>query len=73
MVGGDVWHGGNLSYQLKNRPRWDDILNNKKNIVLENKEDGFVLIGNPNILFNICSGVFFELNDQGICMVGKKK
>ena len=72
LVGGDVWHGGNLSYHLENRPKWDDILNNKKNIILENKEDGFVLVGNSDILSNICRGIFFELSNQGFCMVGKK-
>ena len=26
LVGGDEWHGGNLSYHLKTRPRWDNLL-----------------------------------------------
>ena len=41
--------------------------------ILENKEDGFVLVGNSDILSNICRGIFFELSNQGFCMVGKKK
>tara|TARA_Y100001970_G_C14228199_1_gene856953 strand:- start:579 stop:1961 length:1383 start_codon:yes stop_codon:yes gene_type:complete len=73
LVGGDEWHGGNLSYHLKSRPRWDNILRGKKNILLNDAEDGFVLIGDSDILQKICSGVFFEVEKQGICMVGKKK
>ena len=30
-------------------------------------------IGDIDILSKICSGVFFEVEKQGICMVGKKK
>ena len=59
LVGGDEWHGGNLSYHLKSRPRWDNILESKGNIALNNTEDGFILIGDFNILENICKGVFF--------------
>ena len=73
MIGGDEWHGGNLSYHLPFRPRWDNILNPKKNVKLQNPDDGFVLIGDPNILSTICTGVFFKVENQGICMVGKKK
>ena len=73
LVGGDEWHGGNLSYHLKSRPRWDNILENKKAVLLEDKEDGFVLIGDVAPLSRICSGIFFEIENQGICMIGKKK
>ena len=73
LIGGDEWHGGNLSYHLPFRPRWDNILNPEKNVKLQNPDDGFVLIGDPNILSTICTGVFFKVENQGICMVGKKK
>ena len=73
LVGGDEWHGGNLSYHLKHRPKWDNILENKKKASLENLEDGFVFIGDPDILVKICSGVFFKVENQGICMIGKNK
>ena len=73
LVGGDEWHGGNLSYHLNFRPKWDNILDSKKKIKLENPDDGFVLIGNPDILIKICNGVFFKTENQGICMVGQKK
>ena len=73
LVGGDEWHGGNLSYHLKSRPKWDNILEAKKTIPLKDIEGGFVLIGNADILLKICSGIFFEVEAQGICMIGKKK
>ena len=73
LVGGDVWHGGNLSYHLKSRPKWDNIFEENKNILHEDIEGGFVLIGNTNILSNICNGIFFKVETQGVCMIGKKK
>ena len=73
LVGGDEWHGGNLSYHLKSRPKWDNILEAKKTISLKNIKDGFIIIGNADILLKVCSGVFFEIEAQGICMVGTKK
>ena len=73
LVGGDEWHGGNLSYHLKSRPKWDNILEAKKITPLKGIEGGFVLIGNADILLKICSGVFFKVETQGICMIGKKK
>ena len=73
LVGGDEWHGGNLSYHLKHRPKWDNILENKKMASLENIEDGFIFIGDPDILIKICGGVFFKVENQGICMIGKKR
>ena len=73
LVGGDEWHGGNLSYHLKSRPKWNNILDAKKNIPLKNIEDGFVVIGDIDILLKVCSGVFFEIEAQGICMMGIKK
>ena len=80
LVGGDEWHGGNLSYHLKSRPIWDNILEAKSNTSLKDIEGGFVLIGNTNILKNICSGEFFtvdintgKVKTLGICMIGTKK
>ena len=66
---------GNLSYHLKSRPKWDNILEAKKIINVKKKDlDGFVLIGDENILSKICNGIFFKfLEAQGICMIGKKK
>ena len=73
LVGGDEWHGGNLSYHLKSRPKWDNILESNKTIPFKNIEGGFVLIGDADILLKICSGIFFEAETQGICMIGTKK
>ena len=73
LVGGDEWHGGNLSYHLKSRPKWDIILDVKKTISFKDIEGGFVLIGDADILAKVCSGVFFKIEPQGICMMGKKK
>ena len=73
VVGGDEWHGGNLSYHLKSRPVWDNILEAEKNNTPKNNEDGFVLIGDEDILSKICNGVFFKTENLGICMMGTKK
>ena len=45
----------------------------KKTISLENIKGGFVIIGDKETLSQICRGVFFEVEAQGICMIGKKK
>jgi len=73
LVGGDMWHGGNLSYNLKSKPKWDNILEAKKIITVKNKEDGFLLIGDEYILSKICTGIFFKVENQGICMIGIKR
>jgi hypothetical protein len=73
IVAGDEWFAGNLSYHLKSRPKWDNILDTKKNISFKDIESGFVLIGDADILVKVCSGVFFKIEPQGICMMGKKK
>ena len=73
LVGGDMWHGGNLSYNLKSKPKWDNILEEKKIRTIKNKKSGFVLIGDEYILSKICEGVFFKVEDHGICMIGQKK
>ena len=73
LVSGDEWHGGNLFYHLVSKPKWDHILKAQKITKLENKEDGVVIIGDVDILSNICSGLFFKIDMQGICMIGIKK
>ena len=73
LAGGDVWRAGNLSYHLKSRPKWDNIFETNKNISLKDIKGGFVLIGNTNILSEICNGIFFAVETQGVCMIGKKK
>ena len=73
IVGGNEWYAGNLSYHLKSRPKWDNIFDNNKDNVNKNLEDGFVLIGNFDILNKICKGVFLKIENQGVCMIGIKK
>ena len=73
VVGGDEWHGGNLSYHLKDRPIWDNIFENTQISSLKNSEDGFMLIGDSATLLKICKGIFVEVKTQGVCMIGKKK
>ena len=73
IVGGDYWHGGNLFYNLESKPKWDNIFESKKKSSTENKNDGFVLIGDTEILLQICKGVFLEVEKLGVCMIGVKK
>ena len=75
LVGGDEWHGGNLSYHLKSRPVWDNILESTRTIKLKDIDGGFILIGNSEVLLKICKegGVYFETESKGICMIGKRK
>jgi len=73
LVGGDEWHGGNLSYHLSSRPKWDNILKSNSMTNINNIQDGFVLIGDNDILVKICSGIFFKVEKKGICMMGKNK
>ena len=51
----------------------DNILDTKKTISFKDIEGGFVLIGDADTLVKVCSGVFFKIEPQGICMMGKKK
>ena len=73
IVGGDEWHGGNLVYHIKPRPKWDNIFKNNKNNLTPNTKDGFVLIGDSNILSKICNGIFIKIKNQGVCMIGERK
>ncbi len=73
LVAGDEWHGGNLSYNLKSRPKWDNILESRESSFAKNFKGGFVIIGDIKTLSEICSGVFFKVENQGVCMSGKKK
>ena len=73
VVGGDAWHGGNLAYYLNSKPKWDDIAGVNKSITIRDKNSGFVLIGNADILSQICNGIFLKIEGQGICMLGRKK
>jgi len=73
LVGGSEWHGGNLSYHLKSRPKWDNIFDNSQSNKIINSELGFVLIGDSDVLSKICNAIFFKVEMLGICMIGKRK
>ena len=78
LVSGDEWYAGNLSYHLKSRPKWDNISEEKKTNKLDSFKGGFVIIldddkDNLKTLLKICTGVFFKVDNQGVCMIGEKK
>jgi len=78
LVSGDEWYAGNLSYHLKSRPKWDNISEDKKTTKLDNFTGGFVIIldddkDNLKTLLKICTGIFFKVDNQGVCMIGDKK
>jgi 4-amino-4-deoxy-L-arabinose transferase-like glycosyltransferase len=73
LVAGDEWYGGNLSYHLKSRPKWDNISDDSKKISIKNIKGGFVIIGEFKVLSDICTGIFFKSENEGVCMIGKKK
>jgi 4-amino-4-deoxy-L-arabinose transferase-like glycosyltransferase len=73
LVSGNEWHGGNLSYHLNSRPKWDNILESKQSTLTKKSNIGFVLIGESEILSKICVGVFFIVEKLGVCMNGEKK
>ena len=70
IVIGDEWSAGNLSYHLKSRPIWINVLGKKITEIKDNQ--GVIYTGNPNILKKICPGVFGTIKPVGYCMIGKK-
>jgi len=78
LVSGDEWFAGNLSYHLKGRPKWDNILEENSKISFKDINGGFIItVGDDNndiiALSSICNGLFFKLENQGFCLVGLKK
>ena len=70
IVVGDEWSAGNLSYHLKSRPKWIDNLKNKASSIESN--EGVIYAGNPQILKEVCPGVFGTIKPVGYCMIGRK-
>ena len=70
IVVGDEWSAGNLSYHLKSRPKWTDNLKNKVSSIKSN--EGVIYVGNPEILKEVCPGVFGAIKPVGYCMIGQK-
>ena len=75
IVIGDEWFGGNLSYHLASRPKWfnEGVSIEDKRIETKDLLGGFLYVGNPKILKEVCRGVFGTIKPVGICMIGIKK
>jgi hypothetical protein len=74
IVAGDEWFAGNLSYHLKSRPIWDNILESENKFLnYINKKSGIIIIAEEEILSKVCSTLFFKVESQGVCMIGIKK
>ena len=70
IVIGDEWSAGNLSYHLNSRPIWMNDLKNKASTITS--DEGVIYIGNPQILKELCPGVFGTIKPVGYCMIGQK-
>ena len=70
FVIGDEWSAGNLSYHLDSRPSW--ILDLKDKASTLDINGGVIYAGNPQILKEICPGVFGTIKPVGYCMIGQK-
>ncbi len=70
IVVGDEWSAGNLSYHLRSRPKWMYNLKNKVSSI--ESTDGVIYTGNPQILKEVCPGVFGTIKPVGYCMIGQK-
>ena len=71
VVVGQAWWAGNLSYQLKSRPKY---IHGYLDFVKEklNPKNGVIYIGDEMMLTKSCPGVFFTIYSRYICMVGTK-
>ena len=70
IVIGDEWFAGNLSYHLNSRPKWMNSLKDGVSTIEFN--EGVIYVGNPQMLKNICPGVFGVIKPVGYCMIGQK-
>ncbi len=70
IVVGDEWSAGNLSYHLKSRPKWMYNLKDKASSI--GPSEGVIYSGNPQVLKEICPGVFGTIKPVGYCMIGQK-
>ena len=70
IVIGDEWAAGNLSYHLNSRPKWMNSL--KDGVSTIGFNEGVIYVGNPQIIKNICPGVFGVIKPVGYCMIGQK-
>ena len=70
IVIGDEWFAGNLSYHLNSRPMWMYSLKNEASTLEWN--EGVIYTGNPQVLKQVCPGVFGTIKPVGYCMIGLK-
>ena len=70
-VVGDEWYAGNLSYHLPTRPIW--FKNIKKKTSKLDPDGGIIYTGNPDILRDICPGIFGKIENEGFCLVGVRR
>ena len=78
---GDEWHGGNLSYHLKSRPKWFHILDEKLSKLDKSSAGNILTIGITKLetskkFSEICKksgGKFFIIENINFCMNGIHK
>ncbi len=70
-VVGDEWYAGNLSYHLRDRPKW--FLTIEKKVDQLDPTGGLIYVGNAEVMKNLCPGEFGKIDNQGICMIGLRK
>ena len=82
LVVGEEWHGGNLSYHLKSRPKWFYVLNDKNINKMNLSSIGSITtigITESKItkkFSSLCKntkGKFYVIKEIGFCMNGIKK
>ncbi len=70
-VVGDEWYAGNLSYHLSTRPIWFESIKEKTSKL--DPDGGIIYTGNPDILRDICPGIFGKIENEGFCLVGVRR
>ena len=70
VVIGDEWFAGNLSYHLNSRPIWIESSEEKK--FKFDRTGGVIYVGNPEILKQVCPGIYGAIKPVGYCMIGQK-
>ena len=65
---GDEWYAGNLSYHISTRPIWFNSIKGKASKL--DIDGGVVYTGNPEVLKQVCPGIYGKIRNQGFCMIG---
>tara|TARA_B100001123_G_C15312674_1_gene1025051 strand:- start:814 stop:2235 length:1422 start_codon:yes stop_codon:yes gene_type:complete len=84
IVFGNIWDAGNLTYQLKSKPKWTGGLWRGTKEIPENVKDGIILIGDyksdisvhkyctPSMELNYVVTLQLKSFNYNVCMIGKK-